>query len=115
MHIGGNTLFLRGAVREIFFDWLREHRPDLLPRYEELYARGAYVPADERRTIEVRRRRAVGAAPLRGPRRPPPHAQVGGRSTARESGEFGTSRISSGGRRRRSARSRARPAQEALV
>ena len=26
-YIGGNTLFLRGAVREIFFDWLREHRP----------------------------------------------------------------------------------------
>jgi DNA repair photolyase len=57
VHIGGNTLFLRGSVREIFFAWLREHRPDLIPRYERLYARGAYVPADERRTIE----RAAGA------------------------------------------------------
>jgi DNA repair photolyase len=53
VHIGGNTLFLRGSVKEIFFDWLREHRPDLLERYERLYANGAYVPADERRTIEV--------------------------------------------------------------
>src|SRR3712207_2192241 len=52
VHIGGNTLFLRGAVRQIFFDWLREHRPDLVPRYEKLYARGAYVPEAERKSIE---------------------------------------------------------------
>jgi DNA repair photolyase len=52
VHIGGNTLFLRGSVRDIFFEWLRAHRPDLLERYERLYARGAYLPADERRTIE---------------------------------------------------------------
>jgi DNA repair photolyase len=57
VHIGGQTLFLRGSVREIYFDWLREYRPDLLARYETLYARGAYLPADERRTIE----RAAGA------------------------------------------------------
>jgi len=57
VHIGGNTLFLRGSVREIFFDWLREHRPDLVPRYEALYRRGAYLPEAERRTIE----RSAGA------------------------------------------------------
>src|SRR3954471_9088031 len=50
--IGGNTLFLRGSVRRIFFEWLREHRPDLVARYEELYARGAYLPPAERRKIE---------------------------------------------------------------
>ncbi len=50
--IGGQTLFLRGSVREIFFDWLRTYRPDLVPRYERLYAGGAYVPARERRAIE---------------------------------------------------------------
>ena len=32
-----------GSVREIFFDWLREHRPDLLPRYERLYRNRARV------------------------------------------------------------------------
>ena len=57
VHIGGNTLFLRGSVREIFFGWLRQHRPDLVPRYEELYSRGAYLPEAERRSIE----RAAGA------------------------------------------------------
>jgi DNA repair photolyase len=50
--IGGQTLFLRGSVRGIFFDWLRSYRPDLVPRYERLYARGAYVPDRERRAIE---------------------------------------------------------------
>lgn len=65
VHIGGQTLFLRGSVKEIFFEWLREQRPDLLERYERLYATGAYLAADERRTIEqaagapwARRRRA---------------------------------------------------------
>ena len=43
--IGGNTLFLRGAVRKIFMDWLEGYRPDLVPRYEKLYTSGrAYVP-----------------------------------------------------------------------
>jgi DNA repair photolyase len=46
--IGGIGLHLRGEVREIWFDWLRERRPDLIPRYEELYARGAYLPTPER-------------------------------------------------------------------
>jgi DNA repair photolyase len=53
VHIGGNTLFLRGSVKDVFFAWLREHRPELLERYEKLYARGAYLPAAERRTIEL--------------------------------------------------------------
>ena len=52
-YIGGQTLFLRGSVREIYFEWLREHRPDLVPRYERLYAKGAYVPAAEKRKIEL--------------------------------------------------------------
>src|SRR4051812_12096797 len=50
--IGGQTLFLRGSVRQVFFDWLREHRPDLLPRYEELYRRRAFLPEAQRREIE---------------------------------------------------------------
>jgi DNA repair photolyase len=45
--IGGVALHLRGEVRDIWFDWLREHRPDLIPRYERLYERGAYMKREE--------------------------------------------------------------------
>jgi DNA repair photolyase len=50
--IGGIALHLRGEVRQIFFDWLRAHRPDLVERYEELYRRGAYVPRAEADRIQ---------------------------------------------------------------
>jgi DNA repair photolyase len=52
-YVGGNTLFLRGAVRGLVFEWLREHRPDLIPRYERLYEHGAYVAPAARRAIEL--------------------------------------------------------------
>ena len=45
-------LHLRGEVRQIFFEWLKSYRPDLVPRYEELYARGAYVGKAERERIQ---------------------------------------------------------------
>jgi DNA repair photolyase len=45
------ALHLRGDVRQLFFDWLREHRPELVPRYKELYRRGAYAPPEERRRL----------------------------------------------------------------
>jgi DNA repair photolyase len=51
-HIGGIALHLRGEVKDIFFGWLREHRPDLIPRYEELYRRGAYAPNEEQRRMQ---------------------------------------------------------------
>ena len=45
------TLHLRGEVRQVFTDWLRANRPDLVPRYEELYRRGAYAPRKERERL----------------------------------------------------------------
>jgi DNA repair photolyase len=45
--VGGVALHLRGEVKEIWFDWLRQYRPDLVPRYEELYGRGAYMKRAE--------------------------------------------------------------------
>src|SRR5438128_1707643 len=69
VNVAGVTLHLRGELRDIFFDWLRCHRPDLVPRYEEIYRRGAY--ADSRLRHEhsalvkyrsrAKRRRAVRA------------------------------------------------------
>jgi DNA repair photolyase len=49
--IGGICLHLRGEVRDITMDWLRSYRPDLVPRYESLYARGAYAPKAERERL----------------------------------------------------------------
>ena len=64
--IGGVGLHLRGEVREIWFDWLRQYRPDLIPRYQELYRRGAYMPSAERQRLAEMARRGKG---LRGARR----------------------------------------------
>src|SRR5215211_2378383 len=50
-NVTGIGLHLRGEVREIWFDWLRQYRPDLLPRYDELYRRGAYLPGAEKKRL----------------------------------------------------------------
>ncbi len=61
--IGGIALHLRGDVKQIYMDWLRVYRPDLVEHYDTLYARGAYAPAQERKRL---------AALLRHPALPPP-------------------------------------------
>ncbi len=63
--IGGVALHLRGDVRQVFMAWLEAQRPDLLPRYEALYRRGAYASKQERERLTrlVRRR-----GPSDGPR-----------------------------------------------
>jgi DNA repair photolyase len=72
--IGGIGLHLRGEVRGIFVEWLRSYRPDLLERYEELYARGAYLPKDEQRRLTALLRqpeaRRFGVRRLRGAEEP---------------------------------------------
>jgi DNA repair photolyase len=66
--IGAIALHLRGEVRQIFFDWLRAHRPDLIPRYERLYARGAYAPQAERERLAAMVKRGEWVPPGRGSR-----------------------------------------------
>jgi DNA repair photolyase len=53
--LGGVALHLRGEVRDVFFGWLKEKRPDLLPRYEKLYEgdRGYMRPSDRVRVARV--------------------------------------------------------------
>jgi DNA repair photolyase len=41
-------LHLRPGAREWFMAWLAREQPALVPRYEQLYARQAYVPAEYR-------------------------------------------------------------------
>jgi DNA repair photolyase len=82
-NISGIHLHLRGEVRGIFMDWLEANRPDLVPLYERLYARGAYAPKEERARIAalVRPRRRTSTRPMRGidpapePSAPPPPPQ----------------------------------------
>jgi DNA repair photolyase len=72
-HINAITLHLRGEVRDVFFDWLRSQRPDLVPHYERLYRRGAYAPkAEQERLSEL-----VAVARERARRRHPNAAQPG--------------------------------------
>jgi DNA repair photolyase len=51
-YVTGIALHLRGDVRQLFFEWLKEHRPDLIPLYRRLYQRGAYAPPEERRRLQ---------------------------------------------------------------
>ncbi len=68
--IGGIGLHLRGKLKAIWMDWLKEYRPDLVPRYEKLYARGAHLPKEERarlqRMVRRGRMRTPGATPRSG-------------------------------------------------
>lgn len=45
------TLHLRPGAREWFMSWLGRHHPHLVPRYERLYAEGAYAPRWYQRRI----------------------------------------------------------------
>jgi DNA repair photolyase len=47
--LGGVALHLRGEVKDVFFAWLETKRPDLLPKYEQLYRNRAYLTPEHRR------------------------------------------------------------------
>jgi DNA repair photolyase len=47
-YVSGIALHLRGEVKDLWFEWLEEHRPDLIGHYRQLYRRGAYAPQEER-------------------------------------------------------------------
>jgi DNA repair photolyase len=55
-HVTPIVLHLRPGAREWFLGWLGEAHPELVPRYAELYGRGAYARKDyqERITGQVR-------------------------------------------------------------
>jgi DNA repair photolyase len=81
--VSGIALHLRGEVREVFMDWLRAQRPDLVPRYEKLYRRGAYAPREERaRLAKMVRRPGMGSGFRL--RSSAPESDVGGQEEADE-------------------------------
>ncbi|MDQ6918028.1 MAG: radical SAM protein [Candidatus Dormibacteraeota bacterium] len=50
--IWANLLYLRPGTREHFMDCLAKHWPDLVPRYEEEYRKGAYLPEEKTRPVQ---------------------------------------------------------------
>ena len=68
-HVSPIVLHLRTGAREWYLKWLAENHSDLVPRYERLYARGAYAPKEYQEEVtgrvrELAARYGVGA---RGP------------------------------------------------
>ena len=51
--VNGIALHLRPGVKEVFMSWLSAARPDLAPRYEDLYTERAYAPNAERKRISA--------------------------------------------------------------
>jgi DNA repair photolyase len=49
--VNGIALHLRPGVKEVFMSWLSAVRPDLVPKYEDLYQDRAYAPNAERKRI----------------------------------------------------------------
>lgn len=48
------ALHLRPGVKEWYFAWLEQQHPELLGRYRELYAKGAYAPKEYRTQLAER-------------------------------------------------------------
>ncbi|HET9257755.1 MAG TPA: radical SAM protein, partial [Pseudonocardiaceae bacterium] len=70
------VLHLRPGAREWYLAWLERAHPKLVPRYRELYGRGAYAPKAYQhgitaRVAELTRRYGVGALPAAQSRRIP--------------------------------------------
>jgi DNA repair photolyase len=55
------ALHLRPGVKEWFARWLGERRPDLIPKYRELYAEGSYAPKSYRRALADRIKPLIAA------------------------------------------------------
>jgi DNA repair photolyase len=47
--LGSAALHLRGEVKDVFYAWLQEKRPDLLPRYEALYGNRGNMRPEQRK------------------------------------------------------------------
>jgi len=86
-HVTPIILHLRTGAREWYMKWLSDNHPELVPRYERLYARGAYAPKAYQEDItgkvhELAERHGVGRSGPKEARRvrhreePPPPEQL---------------------------------------
>jgi DNA repair photolyase len=70
-HVTPIVLHLRPGAREWFMGWLAAAHPELLPRYAELYGRGAYAPRQyqdriSRQVQELAARHGIGGTQASG-------------------------------------------------
>jgi len=73
--VWANLLYLKPGTKEHFLGALERDWPELLPTYERLYARRAYLPADQSNPVREKVRelaRAAGVRDLRPVRLEPP-------------------------------------------
>lgn len=77
--IWSNLLYLKPGTREHFLDALERDWPELLPEYERLYARRAYLPAEETKPVREQVRALARSHGIRDRRRvrlePPPEPE----------------------------------------
>ena len=77
--IWANLLYLRPGTREHFLIALEKDWPELLPKYERLYRRGAYLPRSETDPVRERVRKLARSHGIRDRRRvrlePAPEAE----------------------------------------
>ena len=86
--LGGVALHLRDEVKDVFFAWLEEKRPDLLPRYEQLYKGRAYMRPAQRKHDHASRPR-LGPQPPAQRLADRVRAPAGGKSAPRAGGAGG--------------------------
>jgi DNA repair photolyase len=77
--VWANTLYLKPGTREHFLDCLARDWPELLPEYERLYGRRAYLPQSESGPVREAVRRLAREHGIRDRRRvrlaPPPEPE----------------------------------------
>lgn len=79
-HVTPIILHLRTGAREWYLHWLGQNHPDLVPRYEKLYSRGAYAPKAYQEEItgrvhDLARKFGIGGAGPKEARRVRTHAE----------------------------------------
>lgn len=79
-----SALHLRPGVKEWFAQWLHGNRPDLIPRYRELYGDDSYAPREYRRWLADRIKPLIAAHGLERAAEDPNTGSVSSRATARD-------------------------------
>ena len=69
-HVSPILLHLRPVVKDLYMEWLEQTYPDLVPRYEQMYARSAYASSADKRALSEKLNSAIDAAGGLRPRPP---------------------------------------------